>query len=612
MKKERENTSKIKLGTNNGMPMVSFAATGDAGVRLSPESFDISGNEFDAYYDGAHKLVFVLDKTITSDKPNVLLIINPIGDRKWDDILANDYHVDLETIRPKVDNKYQKLDIEYSGLSVYNQLINDFNSGNDTDAALAELSNFRVSSVRRAASDRLAAAEESIEKTRETIAKTNGTIREEQAHVKKLREKLSRQKKEIGREPTKQSAAKILKTEAQIDAANEKLKRSKKRLANAQRRLTAADEDAKIARRILGQPERLVKVPVTEITAEPLGGNMADEVKPLFDKDPEILDEKIAFKPIDFNVPNVEPAPVPVVPVYEQPTPVADVPAAAPLSFTPPTAPAPIKEEYVIREEPVMPTHVEPEPVSQQPVPVLDAITTVSEPQPAPQPLPVARPISPISGTATPIESGERKRPTFLYYLMLAILIILSIFTLWLYQRNTPRDNVPDLATTPKPEVVTPAPTPEVVESPFIQAEPTPVAPVVIAEPEPAPVVLEFAPEPEPIVEPEPAPELIMQPVAPVVAEPAPVPERVVNKPAYDVGSDKMFVADDYYDDGSAPVVAPAPTPAPVAVAPVITESAPGEYYTDDYYEDEQYYDDAGLEHETETYESYETYSDEY
>ena len=78
---------------------------------LKMRSFNIVGNDIDAFYDSEKNLVFVLDKTVNSDKPNVLLVMNPVADKKWDEILSGQYKIDLETIRPKVDNKYQKLDI---------------------------------------------------------------------------------------------------------------------------------------------------------------------------------------------------------------------------------------------------------------------------------------------------------------------------------------------------------------------------------------------------------------------------------------------------------------------------------------------------------------------
>ena len=49
--------------------------------------YDIEGNEISAFYDSSDKLVFVLDNTISSRKPNILLVINPDADKKWDEIL---------------------------------------------------------------------------------------------------------------------------------------------------------------------------------------------------------------------------------------------------------------------------------------------------------------------------------------------------------------------------------------------------------------------------------------------------------------------------------------------------------------------------------------------
>lgn len=562
MKNERENTSAINISAQGGVPVVSFGATSPG---LKPESFDIAGNVFDAYYDNAHKLIFILDKTVDARKPNVMLIINPVASRKWDDILANDYAVDLETVRPKIDNKYQKLDIEYDGLSVYNKLINEHNANRRLDDALSELSEFRTTAARRSAALRLDASLDIISKTRETISKTSDIMRELQARLKQLRDKLNRVKKEVGKEPTKQSAAKILKAESQIDATNERLKRAKKRLVNAQRRIAVAEEDAATSRRILGQPTEInIKIP-----DEPKAEIMADDqVKPLFDKDPEIIDEKIAFKPIDFNITAREPEPAPMpepaapAPVVPEPTPepiaaapvAAETPTPMPLSFTPPTS---FKEE-----------------VATTPAPVLESITEVSVPEPIvvnePEPVVAERPASPITGSVA-IHPTEHKRPALLYYGMLIVLIVLSIFTLWLYQKNTATDIAPELTapiteiveTPPLPQVQDAPGVPAVVESPFIETVAVKESqPVVVDEPAPAPfdefqqpavlpapVPDNIAPEfdiqpatPEPVYEEPVAPEYVAPQPAPATAQPQPV-----EKPAYDVSSNKTFVADENY-----------------------------------------------------------------
>ena len=689
---------------------------------LTFREYNIGGNALRAYYDADGKLVFVLDNTVDNRKPNALLVINPVGDRKWDDILANDYGVDLETVRPKKNNKYQKLDIEYSGLSEYDDLIRAYENGTDLSDALVALTHFREDSVRRAAAERLAMAESNADRARETITRARETIDELQVKLRSLRAQLSQQKKKVGREPTKQSASKILRTDAQIDATNEKLRRAKKRLSNAQRRLIVADEDAAAAREILARPAtsdatmvanaapaKNVVMPAESVdapvvtsynisydddvddvdddndaaditydkeiefnTAEPKAENMADEtmkndeVQPLFDKNPDIMDEDIAFKPIEFGVSSpVENSGQSTDDLYDS---VIDEKA---LSFTPPTqsepaaAPAPAGDSAPINVTPVTNDNVAP--TVPQSAPVLDTITSVDIPQPndvdsnvqldselmganttepvqpvqtaqpvrpapvspvaddgvaapgdnagmqnpMPAPAPAAsaaarpvspavnapaganapRPVSPITGTAAPTNPAPRK-PTFVYYLLLILLIGLSIFTLWLYQRNT-NDQVPDLTTTVPtaqvadvatdesgdaadspfiPEIETPAP----VAKPAVVEVPAPVVdePEPVAQPEPEPVPVPVS-EPEPEPEPEPVaqfePETVVlepQPVqdADVVIEsvnvtpPAPVnePEPVVveseedilaSKPAYNVSqNENMFVADSNYD----------------------------------------------------------------
>ena len=176
--------------------------------------YNILENDIDAFYDSSDNLVFVLDKTITANKPNVLLVINPDADKKWDEILSGKYDVDLETIRPKQDNKYQKLDIEYSGLSVYENLINAYNAGDGLDECINQLNILRDSAARHSAMMRLNVANDTIAKTNATIVKTKESIVRFRERLKTLRSKLADMKKEVGKIPTKKSAAKILRTES--------------------------------------------------------------------------------------------------------------------------------------------------------------------------------------------------------------------------------------------------------------------------------------------------------------------------------------------------------------------------------------------------------------
>ena len=465
---------------------------------LTMRAFDIDGNDISAFYDAGDDLIFVLDNTINQQKPNILLVINPDGDKKWDEILSTDYNVDLETIRPKVDNKYQKLDIEYSGLGVYEGLINAFNADEDLAEHLNQLAILRDSAARHSAMMRLNAANETISKTNATIVKTKESIAKLEARVKTLRSKLAATKKQIGRVSTKQSAAKILKLESQIEATNEKLKRAKKRLESAQRRLEAATVDAELASDLLNQPSTEIKQktssksknkPMVVARNYPVQ-TMADDddkddddfveeydedtdeelpvsdVKPLFEQDPQILNNDIAFKPISFEPPVFE-EPVQTI---QNSTPDVDAETRSGSvleSMTPIGEPKPVfvpepvaTEESTIESfEPIanVPEFI-PEPVDVE-KPVLETMTPVVQAEqavvdePVVEPAQPAVPIAPVQPAApvmnnfqTPLESApERSRPGFVYYMLLVILILLSIFTLWLYRKNMATDTIPAL-----------------------------------------------------------------------------------------------------------------------------------------------------------------------
>lgn len=674
MSSERESLLPPPSNNDNNLPA----------VVLTHMDYDIMGNVFRAYYDNANNMVFVVDSTNSVKKPNVLLVLSPDGERKWDDILANDWGVDLETVRPRKDNKYQKLDVEYGNVDVYLRLVHDFQNGADLQSALSELNSFRDNAVRHNAMARLDAAQDIVARASETIEKTNVTLRELNARQKELRAKLVAQKKTIGKEPTKQSASKILRSESMIDATGEKIERARRRLANAQRRMVVAQDDIAAAQNILelldadtnsgalmvaprmdivtSTNTNIPSVPqFKEIITEPKAEEMAEEeVKPLFDKDPEILDEEIAFKPIDFGISTATTSPVTDADVtVESESSVAP----APLSFTPPSSAeyfepvanggnfAPIPDVPAVPSNPVLDSMRPVDSVPQQSsVPAYDARPAVATderafanaaadapivqnpsydnlaannatqsagvPQynntsnPAPTyntrpsaPMPgVAdasaasgfRPVSPIRGTNVSPTNADQRKPKLMYYIMLVMLIALSIFTLWIYQRSTSQ-NIPELTTTAKnAEVSVETDETKTLPSPFIDAtfpqkeetpvvaEPEPIVveqPVaeqpIVAEPEPEPAIVAPEPvvvEPEPVtVEPEPVDNTevtsdvtvkTVEATSPFLTEPVEKPKRdpitiepIVNKPAYNVSQqEKMFVADAEYETDT-PVV---------------------------------------------------------
>lgn len=603
--------------------------------------FDIDGNVFRAWRDDAGTVVFVRDDTIDEFKPNVMLVLARHDDRKWDDILVNDYGVDLENVRPKVDNKYQKLDIEYSGLDVYAQLIDEYENGaDDLDSIISDLIDFRDTASRRAAMARLVAATDEIAMANDTIARTENSIKGLRERRRKLREKLATQREKIGREAPKESAAKILRIESQIETVSEKLARAEKRLENARHRIEVATEEANAARELLARtrevatddvPEftvpaanrgRVAKQKITETEEpeideadeeveeaesgepeyaddtdesddiesdnasvqfpvpehkhkpQPRDEEMAEqeEVKPLLDEDPEILDEEIAFKPVEFDdikprdVENVRPrSPYDTDDAKEETASQeeyresvrmdaqGDSSAARPLDFS--------NAEHVTEHDSYQDA---PTPREE---PVINTIKTVEEPRPmdvdttgnttnaqyentnvvrpAPTRPEVAtntyvRPLSPISGTAPVRPVGEsRNRSSFAYYLLLILLIGLSIFTLWLYQKKNGA-TVPML-NAPAAGIIEEAPKEDV--APIVEKQNTSSdLPVVEPIPEPVP---EPAPEPDvPVVADEPINVIFPNENVLRAAEPdTPVVESeedvLGRKDAYDVARDK-------------------------------------------------------------------------
>jgi len=521
---------------------------------LKSRNYKIDGNSLTAFYDRHGKLVFVLDSTIGKVKPNVLLVMTSHGDRKWDDVLSNDYGIDLELIRPRKDNKYQKLDIEYDGLSVYDDLIQAYQDGESTKTALKNLEKFRVMSARRAATERITAATTIAQNAQDTIERTSETILELQKKIKTVRSKITTLRRGVGREPTKQSAAKILKAEAQLDVLNDKLKRAKKRLENANKRLLVAEEDIAAARKVLdlipdtndeteiktrsvkaspiktkkqviepeyddddtdvddddadidedidideninikdnSQPSEPDEIDLDDLDFDDDDDTESDnesdtesdkEIKPLFDKDPNIMDEKIAFKTIDFNE-------KPTNNFNNQDVKVENDNTA---SFTPPKSimdaiqvPNNYDNEPEIKLDDIYSQDIkndvqynaEPQQnIDEQNVsttdefvpPVLDSLQSVNnEPAVVPEPAPITdavattdnknimnivRPVAPNTAPhiAQPVQNTEstHHKPNLLYYVLLLVLIALSVFTLWLYQRsNTSSDAIPELTAT--------------------------------------------------------------------------------------------------------------------------------------------------------------------
>ncbi|MCL1892143.1 MAG: hypothetical protein FWF97_02540 [Alphaproteobacteria bacterium] len=468
MTDEREPISKTELAAapDSGMPVFSFSATDD-NAGLAPEYFEIEGNKFAGFYDGAHRLIFVLDETHTENTPNALLVIGAQGGRKWDDILGNDYKLDLEEIRPKKNNKYQKLDIDYEGLGIYGQLIADYRTGGDTGASLQALGDFRALVGKKLAEARLLAATREIEIASATMEKAVAAIAKLRAQLKSLKTKLAEAKAGIGKKPTKESAAKILKIQSQADKADEKEKRAEQRMRRAKKRQEDAMRDAETARKILNaaapvREERVVQPVGAHKETKHKEPEMADknnheEPKPLFDRDPEIIDDKIAFQPIGFETTGSFDAgaaqPAAADTVFPTPQP-AEEPAYAEAPADRPITVAPVMNTAT----PInMTTPAFSETPTTQPA---GAYSPTMQMAPPFAEASGGRPVHPGGGGMMPLSPGthgaNNKKPTAIYYIMLILLIGLSILTLWLYQTRMDNAAAPELASASnQPELIT-------------------------------------------------------------------------------------------------------------------------------------------------------------
>ena len=680
---------------------------------LKPSNYKINGNLLRAFYNKHGELVFVLDSTISKLKPNVLLVMNADGDRKWDDILSNDYHMDLELVRPKKDNKYQKLDVDYQGLDVYDNLINAYNDDGNVKKALKELEDFRNATIHRSTTERLAASKVIAENARETIERTNDTIVELKAKIKLLKTKLTGLRRGIGKEPTKQSAAKILKAEAQLDVLTNKLQRAKKRLENANKRLAIAEEDITIARKILAllpdiddqpvktvkaksvpQKKKVVPVPVPDDDDDDVDDDDADDdeeetteddswadddtdestddnndtdddddaddtddnddddnndVKPLFDKDPNIIDENIAFKPISFDE-----TPLPQINDEPEKTDTPDTETDdLPTSFEPSKQAMDMVnlpdmygendtdvklddaftggtdsgvdystpeqgadsmldslkriDDEEIHESETMPIpddtlstneqELEPSVVenidndiptqSNEPNTGINVTSVTEQPVNAPAPNMTDNLVRPVSPTTSPImtnvkqDENKQHKPNLLYYVLLLVLIGLSVFTLWLYQRsNVSNDIVPVLVaeeTSTQKQDTPQQPTPDYTDdendenyNPFVgdgddNAETVSITSIAEnslnkvtqlankenAEPQPTVTAKVEQPDTEPdddVTAPEETATDTDTDEQPVSTAPAPK-ATVVNKPEYNVTTQDVFVSENTADD---------------------------------------------------------------
>jgi hypothetical protein len=282
---------------------------------LFKRDFSAGGLEFSAWLDTHDHAAFVLDMTRDDILPDAMFIIDPDAanpDRKWDDILRKDFETDPEIVRPRENNKYQKLDILYQGLDIYQSAVEHMmaHSGDASGEIIRSLKSFRLNAAAQSAQKRILDNQEILAKTTGTLASAKKTRAKIKSEMDMLGERLATQKAAAGFEPSKAAASKMLKTQAMIEALHEKAEKNNtraertiKKIENARREIQEFTERLE---RLIGlgaeaDPIMPVALPEDDDYEEEYDSEPENDsnVRPLLENDPNIVDESKAFKNVE-------------------------------------------------------------------------------------------------------------------------------------------------------------------------------------------------------------------------------------------------------------------------------------------------------------------------
>ncbi|MDR0449009.1 MAG: hypothetical protein LBG89_00920 [Rickettsiales bacterium] len=425
---------------------------------LFKKDFSAGGISFSAWLDTHDHAAFVLDMTRDDILPDAMVVIdqdasNP--DRKWDDILRKDFDTDPEIVRPRQDNKYQKLDILYMGLSVYQAAVDHMMTHGDASGEIIrDIGSFRLNAAAASAAKRIADNRVILKKVSKTMESTKKTAAKIRAEIAQLTERLAAQKTAAGFQPSRAAASKILKTQSMIEALQEKDERNDTRAKRTAKKIAAA------RREIQEFADRLERLRGLGAETAPLAdaddydeydydGDESESpaIAPLLDDDPNIVDKSKAFQKVDYKEREMQAEFKPMqwaadVDEVETPTPktesrIDEVPASGVssgrLSATPPAS-MPSFAPPVSSGQPV------PENPMSSPASGFAAQPGTSSAYVPRQPMPAARPDAAPGAQAAAVarsgDTGGRKpsEPGGGYYMLLLVLIVVSIATLYVYQ----------------------------------------------------------------------------------------------------------------------------------------------------------------------------------
>lgn len=200
---------------------------------------------FTAFYADHGHLLFVLDKTCDQITPNVRLILNKDPknpDRKWDEILSKDYGLDLQQIRPKKGHLFQKLDIEYDNLSVYERAFDNPKDDillnriviNKEKAAFAH-------ALKRMEEERygLEKAEETVEGSMNALKAVRKSLALAQARMQKLKALKKEHPHKVDEEKESRALELLYKAIEKEKIRERRVKRAKVRIEKSRRELDA-------------------------------------------------------------------------------------------------------------------------------------------------------------------------------------------------------------------------------------------------------------------------------------------------------------------------------------------------------------------------------------
>lgn len=211
-------------------------------------SFDNTKLRFDAFFDSSkpkseltiQDLQFVIDDSRAELTPNHILFIDRTQaevneDKKWDKIVSDRYSLNPMFVRPKLDNKYLKLDIVYDLMDVYKEIISKAltsetqNSVEIDDDILENIEYAKLESILSICDKRIDFCMIDFKRAQGTIKSTGNTVEKLQKQISNLKDSISSTNDSKSLQQKQEKLESLLEKEK---SAARRLKRAKKRISS--------------------------------------------------------------------------------------------------------------------------------------------------------------------------------------------------------------------------------------------------------------------------------------------------------------------------------------------------------------------------------------------